>query len=635
MVGIGLTRKTLYRCVLPPVRKLIYTNKTTNARKLKKRKKTDKKKKTHKSWKQVKELDKYTPEADRYDYDASEYYDHEEEKENENELDVLSGFDTNNENDDVEQDEQREYQFVPLPRRPLLLTRQVLAIQEDVLLSYGFGEWAASIAGGGKDSAEMTTLLRITIQFLMRWLAAAQQLGQGIDESWDIMDFFVGALAKLSLFAALANLIQKYPHKGGTLSIHIYAFVASTSFLLTQPQALMTKGFNTGLNRTIAYLTKTVALVKKVQNKKDRRTDKSVAKCVLERRWPQQGLAQLQAKVVEDIEEIKLKLAMPAADLSITQEFYKYFMQVLFFSLYVLAPNGRIGGIAALMWKHRNEILQSGVAYSTRFKTEGVYMFQPVIFAQESRDLLQLYLSILRPFALGPFTVAIDSDYLLIDCNGKKLSSTTISAWIIGYSHDAFNLSLNSTTLRSIAETHAEERLQLGLITQVERDAVNVTEGHSSRTAKLVYAKNNMKLTVINAMVAYGGEVLPVPPVAIVVLPVKSYGEEHPSRNLNKSRAEWSPAEVEYLEDFIDRALEQGIASHPGNIMADALRAIQQDDSARRIFHIIHVQSSGRLRNGCRKYLERKVAEFREAAAASEEPPPQPALHPRNLYSHR
>jgi hypothetical protein len=72
-------------------------------------------------------------------------------------------------------------------------------------------------------------------------------------------------------------------------------------------------------------------------------------------------------------------------------------MQVLYASLYVYSPQGRISGIESMKLKQADEMLQTGCAFSTNFKTNSTFGYQPVTTSKLSRKLIHIYTTYLRP----------------------------------------------------------------------------------------------------------------------------------------------------------------------------------------------------------------------------------------------
>jgi hypothetical protein len=502
-----------------------------------------------------------------------------------------------------------------IPRHPIILNRKSLGPHEEVLLTYGWTAWSASAAGGGKLGPESQTALRITVRFLLRILATAQRLQQVVNIRFDILDLFIAVIAQISMFNAITTLVQNYPQVPATLAAHIYAFVAATEFLQTQPAALSTKGFHAGLARVTAYLNSTARNVKKTVGRILRRADRSVENEVFQEAWPPGGLRQLQDRSRIDVTALLERFADSENIPLITTELHKYFMQVLFFSFYVLAPNGRTSGLTTLEYHHGRKILSKGHVLNKNFKTVGTYGFQPVIADALTRKLIKVYLLHIRPFILGPMAPQPrDKDPLWLNVSGTQL--LTISVWVIEYSRAAFGLNLNITRLRDITETHAQERLDRGEITEAQRAAICVTEGHSEETAGKYYARKDMELVVVNAIAGYGGVDTGdlEEDAEDVVLPVRTFGEQHPIQDRTKRKVPWSFEEISYLKDFIDTAIEAGGGTGGGNIMAKALKSIRGDSNLRQLFHPNHVTTSSKLRGGVRAYLEAKLAICRETA---------------------
>ena len=55
-------------------------------------------------------------------------------------------------------------------------------------------------------------------------------------------------------------------------------------------------------------------------------------------------------------------------------------MRLLFASMYVTSPQGRIGGINSLCYGGVKDILRDGHSLTTDFKTFAAFTFQPVVF---------------------------------------------------------------------------------------------------------------------------------------------------------------------------------------------------------------------------------------------------------------
>jgi hypothetical protein len=453
------------------------------------------------------------------------------------------------------------------------------------------------------------------VKFLLRVLATAQKLEQLVDIRFTILDLFIAVIAEISFFHAITTLVQNYPQVPATLAAHIYAFVAATEFLQTLPVALGTKGFHAGLARVTAYLNATARNVKKTVGRILRRADRSVEHEVFQESWPPGGLRQLQDRARVDAQALLEQFADSESVPLITSELHKYFMQVLFFCFYVLAPNGRASGLATLEYQQGRKLLSKGHVLNKKFKTVGTYGFQPVIADALTRLLIKIYLRHVRPFILGPMAPPPrDTDPLWINVSGTQLM--TISVWIIEYGRSAFNLNLSITRIRDIAESHAQERLDRGEITEANRAGLYIAEGHSQGTADKYYTRKNMALVVVNAIAAYGG----VDTSGLdedtedAVMPVRTFGEQHPVQDRMKRKVQWSFQEVSFLKDFIDTAIDEGPVIGGGNIMAKALKSIREDSTLRPLFHPQHVTTSGKLRGGVRAYLEAKLAACREAA---------------------
>jgi hypothetical protein len=287
---------------------------------------------------------------------------------------------------------------------------------------------------------------------------------------------------------------------------------------------------------------------------------------------------------------------------NITAEAYSEFMEVLFAAIWVLAPQGRPGGIASLKMKNIQEFTADGFALSSEFKTAATYVYQPVILAPATkRLLLEVYVPILRPM-VEPVRQgnANRDDPLFLLYSGK--SGILPGRLVQAFFRRTLDILLTITAIRGMIETEAEERLSRGEITQAERNSILDVNGHSGTVANEFYVRNEARNVAMQASGAFGlsGLVPSMGPVA--PMEVEQWGLDHPDRAITSDRrARWTTEERDYLHAVIDAITsERGGAHHP-RLMAACLRRIKEDKSTRRIFHKRHIMSTDRLRAGYRQ----------------------------------
>ena len=117
-----------------------------------------------------------------------------------------------------------------------------------------------------------------------------------------------------------------------------------------------------------------------------------------------------------------------------------------------------------------------GYIDQTAFKTEKQYMFDTVILSDEVMQIIDSYVSFVRP-KMSP-----SCNYLLLTTNGKQYSALGSAMSILV--HQAIEKYVNPTRYRQIIESESAERL-----TTEEMKAISADQKHSSYVAKRIYQK--------------------------------------------------------------------------------------------------------------------------------------------------
>lgn len=115
---------------------------------------------------------------------------------------------------------------------------------------------------------------------------------------------------------------------------------------------------------------------------------------VMNRELPSGGLPELQDIIATDLEWCK---GVDWTSLVIDKRTYDRFMQILYVSLYAHSPQGRVAGVQDIKWGQAKDLLTYGYTLSSKFKTSASFGYQPVTTSDISLNLIQLYITRLRP----------------------------------------------------------------------------------------------------------------------------------------------------------------------------------------------------------------------------------------------
>lgn len=300
---------------------------------------------------------------------------------------------------------------------------------------------------------------------------------------------------------------------------------------------------------------------------------------------------------------------------------YNYFLGVLISSLYVYAPQGRIGGVESLKYPALREMLARGHTSATEFKTAAHHRFQAVTVTEQNRELLAFYGRYLRPRVAT--SAPLDSSFLWLRYDGRQFArlGRVVSRF---FKLSPLGLKMGTTSLRALMETVADELASAGAITLAQQRAVTRLNNHSGAVAEnhyimrngdrdvstarsvmdVIFARSPVPLTHASQMRETPDEALQDTAPPEVIFP-RELGIDHPSyANPLARRVPWTDKEIDYVGQWLD----QYRLKHPNgyNAVAKCRDHILADPDAMRLFHKNHVLDSQRLDHARKMYLQRK-----------------------------
>lgn len=375
------------------------------------------------------------------------------------------------------------------------------------------------------------------------------------------------------------------------------------------------------------------------------RSDITLEEKIEQRLLPVGGLPELQRAVLD-----AMPWARAVSRHHIDEASYRRFVSILVAAIYVFSVNGRQSGVMDIKWGQAEELLQMAFCTSKRFKTNKKYGLQPITLAKESHELLAIYVQIVRPQVSRTHPPQAAED-LWLTYKGK--SEMQLGKLLTAFFVKSLGLRVTITAIRSLVETLMHKKMQQGLITQEQRNAVMNINGHSSATTEAYYVMEDRTDDVYNARSAFdaaveesiteqadafydeGGDdmdndvatpsapssiLLPTAPHAmsprspfdprnrfaapVRVFAAADWGREHPDYESAKKKAVWTAEEKTYVGMWCTNF----IAQHPGAtaVVAKCLHYMKTDPAALRIFHKHHTLNSARLRHGYEEFLRGK-----------------------------
>lgn len=485
-------------------------------------------------------------------------------------------------------------------RKPLrkTVTETVVTSKKDVtsyesilraIKESGIYEFFSSAVGGSKDKKAIDSVVLNLTRFL---IYSHQEKKENHLAVKDIFSWFEEVIkTEYALIGTYITHLETYKERKAST---IQMFLNNLSIAGVWYVYHCTKKhshFEPSSAGAFEHVIKNLRRTTKIKKRKERR-EKTIEAAIWERRIPHGGLPTLQNIVRKEMEVVKnLKVFADA-------ETYINFMQLMFASLYVFSVQGRVSGIADLKYGQRIQLQEQSYAMTDKFKTFSTFGYQAVTLAEESRQLFDIYINKIRPYAP---TSCEDTDPLWVSWRGKPYSEAMIGKAVTIFFARKANLRCSSTMIRTLVETAMESLQNQGIISTEERKSITSLNGHSSAIVQNHYLLTARVHDVQNATNAF--EKLKDAPLPVFDIPARTidWGKLHPeyARTNPTDRIKWSQAEI----DYIGHALNQLPVNGRTDQCSQILKIIERDPHAHDIFHINHVSGTPKIRNGYEAYL--------------------------------
>lgn len=235
------------------------------------------------------------------------------------------------------------------------------------------------------------------------------------------------------------------------------------------------------------------------QNVRRARSTRTIAEQIQQRRLPAGGLAALQGAVLQEI-----PWARDVRRSAIDDTAYRRFMELTISAIYVFSANGRQSGVADVRMGQVQDLLTNGFATTTKFKTNKKYGYQPITLSAVSKELVHLYVSVVRPQVCRQHPVQADH-HVWLTYRGEP--DLTVGKLVTSFFIRHCGLSVTITGIRGLVETTMHKRFKAGEITEMQRSAVQNINGHTSATTRDYYLLEDRVEDVYHAREAFGEEV--------------------------------------------------------------------------------------------------------------------------------
>lgn len=246
---------------------------------------------------------------------------------------------------------------------------------------------------------------------------------------------------------------------------------------------------------------------------RNRRSDLTVQAYIRDKKIPPGGLAAMRSAVLQQV-----PWAKSATLGNVTEVFYQRFMQLLVAAIYLDCPNGRVGGIKCLKKSQGEEAVQEGFSMSTEFKTASTYLLQPVILGGAAKEIMQLYLTNLRP-QVSKTSPPHGDEPLWLTYHGKQ--HTQLGRLVTAFFLRVMNIKTTTTTIRKLVETAMYNGVLKGTVTPLQQNSVRNVNGHSGPIVQRHYILKDRIADVANARTAFAA-ILPEPAAAHACVPDNS-----------------------------------------------------------------------------------------------------------------
>lgn len=252
---------------------------------------------------------------------------------------------------------------------------------------------------------------------------------------------------------------------------------------------------------TLAPLENNMKKVRKalVKEKNKDALEKNAENLIKDGKWPKNGLPEL-LEIVESDYEWAMNLT--AKDFE-TRKTYNTFLSWLYSCYYVSSVQGRVGGIEDMQYCQKDALmLPKGHETSTNFKTSFYHSKQAVLSSEMSSKATELYVREARSVIVDRVnnpSLNDDNASLFLTFEGKRESYLGKRITDYFFMKTGGKLRINSTCIRSLYETTADELFEKGDLTLQQKNSVTRLGGHNGATVNQYYLKRRLEQSVDGA----------------------------------------------------------------------------------------------------------------------------------------
>jgi hypothetical protein len=474
----------------------------------------------------------------------------------------------------------------------------------------GYNEFSTGLVGGHKTPVEVNLAIKRVTHYLV-WVYYKIYKEEMDFKTINIIDWLTTAITDhYDLLAVYANRMETVQgRRAATVVKHMSVLLYVARWVAHFKQR------ETNVNINLTSYEMVVKAVNKAYTRKAKHdlTIRDMEYQITHRLLPQGGLKALMVCVIGDLNVIEEQgVEFNAID----KAQYNLFLELLFASVYVCAPQGRIGGLMNMKVKHNRDILLTGYALVKEFKTRITYGYQPVLIPQEASSIYNIYVTVLRPLVKKNLNRRErTNDPFWLKWNGE--CERGIGRHVTNYFKRKMGLHITTTAIRSLVATETRDLLDSGDITPAQEVAIANMSGHSIQTTIEHYHKQNRKRDIREALITFNvlkhkynliiDNTLEVnESVETEDYAAMDWGTAHPDYGKANRRASWTNEEISYIGKWLTK-YKGSIKYSNDRVVSTMLRYITKgpgNREARPIFHKNHVLDCTRLRHGYRKVIE-------------------------------
>lgn len=265
-----------------------------------------------------------------------------------------------------------------------------------------------------------------------------------------------------------------------------------------------------------------------VKEKNKDSLQKSAENLIKNGNFPKEGLPQLMEYVKSDYD---WAMSLTAEDFKVRKT-YNTFLGWLYSCYYVCSVQGRIGGVEDMRFVQRYALTtENGHEKSQNFKTANNFSYQSVLSSDMSSKATELYVREARSLIVDRVGNPLLNDddaklFLTFEGKGEYLLGKRLTDYF--FMKSGGTLRINSTTIRSLYETTAEELFEKGDLTLSQKNSVTRLGGHSGATVKQHYLKRLTEqsvagardfMTIVNGSNTNSPALVPINDTALLVTP--------------------------------------------------------------------------------------------------------------------